>query len=241
MKKSTELRWSDKLIFDFGEYGSNDSCWWLFLHNSFDIPSSNEWNAIALNALKLFQVTWRLYSFRLLKNPYRTNCKDYRLSSEYLSRRDCIRKCKLNISLNECQSIFEGIDLGRNEPSVLFGGSDQKHCIERIDLDTICRKQCHYLDCTIDYYRPLKFNKYERNTTTLQLIFPTKPETVYYHEPKTATIEFICYLASTFSMWFGLSIYSVRYLFTFCRKKFNNQVDFERRRCCRVRKLLKKP
>ena len=210
--KTTKLRWFDKLTFEFNNYGSAHSYWWLYMHNPYDMPASIEWNAIPLAMNNLYQVTWSLNSFSLLEAPYRTNCRNYRKSSEHLSRRDCIRKCKLNTSVDKCGVILEGIDIRKGEPSVLFGSADDKQCVEKIDFETICRKECSHYDCLIDYYQPAQVNYYPFSKTYLVLVSPTKPETKFYHEPKLEPVEFMCYLGSTLSTWFGLSVYSFYYL-----------------------------
>ena len=199
------------------------------MHNSYDIPATSEWNTIPLQDQTFYSLSWVSDSFKLLKSPYRTDCRDYRISSQYLSRRDCIRKCKLNASLDKCGAIHEDIDLKRDEPPVLFGGQNIEKCIEQIDFEAICHKECRHHDCVINFYQPVIVSSYDHDEnqipipiTTVEFVFPVKPETAYYHEPKLATIEFICYLASTFSMWFGVSIYSLYYLFNMCL--FNDEM-----------------
>ena len=119
------------------------------------MPSSDDWNAIELNDDMRSRITWKLNAFRLLESPYRTNCKNYRTTSKHLSRRDCIRKCKLNASITICGSILSGIDLLRGEPPVLFGNESIKACIKNIDFDSICSKECPHSDCNIEFYEPV--------------------------------------------------------------------------------------
>ena len=150
-------------------------------------------------------------SFQLLESPYRTDCKFYRTSSSYLSRKDCIRKCKLRVSIEKCGYIWGDIDLMRDEKSVFFGDIHNQSCIEDIKFLTICSKECPHSDCNIEYYEPILIVEYAYNYeyeySSLHLEIPKKPETAYFHEPRIETIEFICYLASTVGLWFGLSFY----------------------------------
>ena len=43
----------------------------------------------------------------------------------------------------------------------------------------------------------------------VKIIIPFEPKTVYYVKPSKEIVEFVCYLASTLSLWFGFSILSV--------------------------------
>ena len=174
------------------------------------MPSSNDWNAVEIRKEYKYRITWKLEAFQLLESPYRTDCKVYSTSSPYLSRKDCMRSCKLRVSIDKCGYILDGIDLFRDEKSVPFGDIKKNSCIKVIDFDLICSKECPHSDCTVEHYELIS-SKYKGNDT-FYLQIPTKPETAYFHEPRIQTIEFICYLASTVSIWFGLSVYSVLHL-----------------------------
>ena len=161
-------------------------------------------------------ITWKVSSFRLLEAPYQTNCKNYRLSTEYLSRKDCIRKCKIRVSVDKCGVVFNGIDIEKGEPPVHFGGSSkqpEQACFKNLNFTKICEKNCHHYDCAINYYEPVVLHKAPRGEknkgiTTLQVMIPYEPEHSYYHQPRIELVEFVCYLFSTFNMWFGFSMYS---------------------------------
>ena len=235
MNKSTELKRSEELEINFKTYGITSS-WWLWFHHSDDMPSSYNWNAVEMKKLHQLRVDWKLYSFRLLESPYPTNCQNYKTSSPYLSRRDCIRKCKMNASLTNCKVIHKGIDVQRDDPVVHFAQRSDCDCIKNIDFDTICEKECPHYDCAIDYYKPVRVHNAPDNRGFMTLTIPTDPETAFYHEPKLETIEFICYLASTFGMWFGLSFFSLSDLFSFChnylvKKTSNCPIDSNKCSC----------
>ena len=136
---------------------SHDSwTWWVNLHNSYDMPVSSEWNGfVELGYHHWMRLSWKLQSFRLLGSPYRTNCRHYRASSEHLSRKDCIRKCRINTSLKMCKVIHEGVDVYRDDPVVYFAQNSDVDCIKGIDFDAICEKECPHYDCAIDYYEPV--------------------------------------------------------------------------------------
>ena len=135
-KNITQLKWSEKIEFLVEIAGTRG--WWLYMHNSYDVPSSNNWNHVKLIGKTKYSLSWNLGAFRLLESPYRTNCRNYKTSTEYLSRKDCIRNCKMNASLTNCKVIYNGIDIQRGEPSLPFAVPEVKECISKIDLDTIC-------------------------------------------------------------------------------------------------------
>ena len=166
-----------------------------------------------------------------MESPYRTDCKDYRFrfSGKYLSRKGCIRKCKIEVSLKTCGVIYRDIDLMRSDPTVHFGNwgnSTSKSCFQNLNYTYVCNERCPHYDCAIDYYKTVALHKVKNTKGTfLTLVIPTEPETSYSHEPRIELVEFICYLASTFNMWFGFSMLSLYYLFTVFRNRVKNKIN----------------
>ena len=111
----------------------------------------------------------------------------------------------------------------RNDSIAWFGdeGNDtQKECFYALNFTDVCGKRCSHFDCYIDHYKIVELLKNsEKNktkpSTRLVIQIPTEPETSYSHQPRIELVEFICHLASTFNMWFGFSMLSLYYLFTF--------------------------
>ena len=211
------LKWNEELKFHFDIYGSY-SVWWLFMHNSYDLPSSAEWKAASIYKNKRVKVSWKLRSFKLLEKPFETDCLDYRLNTKHLSRKACIRDCKIKTSIKECQVIDNTIDLFKEDPVMNFSSSNEAWCIKQIDFDTICEKECPHYDCNIDYFEPITIHEIYAPDMPLEINIPTKPETAFHIEPKFETIEFICYIASTFGIWFGFSLFQLHSLGTLFQK-----------------------
>ena len=198
----------------------------IYLHDGLTLPQSNDFNKYEILKKTYNLITWKLSSFRLLESPYQTNCKDYRQSTEYLSRKDCIRKCKIGVSVNKCGVIYEGIDLMRNDATFRFvdkGNISQKDCLDNPNLSEICSQICPHIDCAINYYKPVVFHnasrKDKQTDTLFQIMNPYEPEQSYHHQPRIKPVEFVCYLASTINMWFGFSLYSLYYLFIVLRNR----------------------
>ena len=197
---------TDDIQFQLGDEYINPN-WMIHFHDSLNMPQSNDFNKYEITG-KTY--TWKLSSFRLLKSPYQTDCKDYRQSTEYLSRKDCIRKCKIRVSVGECEVVFKAIDIQRGEPPVHFGNSSKQSeqaCFNNLNFTEICTKSCPNYDCSINYYEPVVLHKAKRPKnkpdTILQIMIPYESETSYYYQPRIEIVEFVCYLFSTFNMWYG--------------------------------------
>ena len=188
------------------------------MHNTYDLPSSVEWKAVAIHHNHHFKLSWILHSFRLLEKPYETNCLNYRLNSKHMSRKACIRDCKIKTSLKECHVVDNTIDLYKEDQAMNFSMVEEAWCIKQIDFDTICRRECPHYDCLIDYYKPIVIHDYFGIQLPLEISIPNEPETAFHLEPKFQTIEFICYLASTLGIWFGFSFLELFTLINLCQQ-----------------------
>ena len=157
-RDSLEFKLKDK----WGKYKN----WGLSLHSGFILPDSDGWNSYEVRKHTFNMITWKLSSFRLLESPYQTNCKDYRVNGQYLSRTDCIRKCKIQISVDKCGVIYKGIDLMRSDPHVWFGDNrnvTQKECFYGLNFTDVCGKRCSHFDCSIDHYKTVELLRTKQN------------------------------------------------------------------------------
>ena len=186
--------------------------WWLFIHNNEEHISAYEWNGLSLQSNILYVVTYSVRSYKLLPSPYRTNCVDYSQRLGVKTRKNCIRKCMLRESLEKCGVVSDEIDVYSGEQNVVFAKSDEeKNCTERENLNDICWKQCWYNDCYKQYMEPRVIEAMSQNHHKASLMIPFEPRTTLIHKPCYQLIEFLCYLASTLSLWFGFSVISVYY------------------------------
>ena len=181
--------------------------WWLSVHNSEDIPSSYDWGSVQISTKFWYAFEFTVNSYNLLKSPYPTNCLNY-TETEYLSRNDCIRKCKINRSVDNCGVVSFQMDVYRNEPNVTFAETeDQINCVKNLSLKKSCRKACPKYDCFKQHFLT-KIASHRNNTlydSTINLAFSKDPQIVLHHKPKLESIEFMCFLGSTLSLWFGLA------------------------------------
>ena len=184
--------------------------WWLYIHDPHDIPSSYEWNAIQLEKGSRSTVEFTVNSYHLLKSPYHTNCLDYS-QTEYLSRKDCIRKCKINRSVDKCGVVSHEMDVYKDEPNVRFAQTEvELNCVKGLGLKRKCPQMCPKNDCFKQHYTEKLISRLNLNSnhSILKLAFSTDPQIAHHHKPKLETIEFLCYFASILSLWFGVSMIS---------------------------------
>ncbi len=175
-------------------------------------------------------MTYSVKTYHLLQSPYPTNCINYYSSTEFLSIKDCIRRCRLKESFSNCKVISDEINVFKWETSVRFvENSDEEKCIKDLDLIEYCSKFCSNMDCVKHYYKPVLISGEltDRKEVIIDLTILTEPETTFWHKPKIETIEFLCYIASILSIWFGFSILSIYFwikrLIGFLRSKCLNK------------------
>ena len=188
--------------------------WWIYLHDSSIPVSVDFWNAMVLETHSYYTIIYSYQSFQLLKSPFATNCTNYELETPFLSRKDCIRKCKLKRSLDECKVIGFETPVYKNELMVEFAQNEEKkECVKNLNSETFCQKECPNLDCFNTYYRLMKTSQIGmgegKDYVWVELVLPQEPETTFIHKPRIEMVEFICYMASTVSLWFGFSMFSV--------------------------------
>ena len=188
--------------------------WWLILHDIGYPVSPYDWNSISVKKGYYYALTFTYQSFHLLKRPYSTDCIDYKLSTEFISRKDCIRKCSLRTGIDFCGVVPMDVEVYGGEPDVQFANNSlEKNCIENLNLSKKCLNVCPNVDCVKTYYRIVKLSETKLNKTDPQhlridLIPPSEPETTFIHKARIESVEFICYMASTVGLWFGLSMFS---------------------------------
>ena len=180
------------------------------MHNSYDVPSSYNWNSIEVKQGYYVPITYTHEVYEQIET-HSGKCNNYHMITNYNSRSDCIRKCKLRESVAKCGVVYEGIDIYKDEGNFSFAGSDaQRKCvIDSIKYGDHCTNECPWTDCRQDWFTPkiiFSSNDYE-DYTLVQLIPPTNPKIIYRENAKVFS-NLSLYLASgNLSLWFGLALY----------------------------------
>ena len=197
------------------------------MHGSYKYPTSYGWNGIDCKQSFWYTLSYSVQTYHLLESPYSTDCLNYRRDTPFLSREDCVRKCRVNESNTKCGVISHETDVFSGEPNIRFAkSSEEEECIKRLDLKKYCYDMCPKDDCLITYYKPIVMTEANRGYDNLavSVIIPSEPETTYHHKPSVELIEFLCYLASTVGLWFGVSIFSI--VFNLKSIKFNTLLNY---------------
>jgi hypothetical protein len=198
-----------------------NEAYWLYFHEWFDMPNGFEWNAVTINPSNWYAISYSLDTYRLLPKPYPTDCIDYHIRTEFLSQKDCIRKCLIRESIDKCNAISNDTKIYEWEIRSLDGKHSDDNCSGNVYLKNKCNKICRHKDCVKSFYKPYVITslpnngKDANNNKDAQILISLlmEPKRKYCYYPKIETIEFLCYLASVLSLWFGFSFLSVYTLF----------------------------
>lgn len=182
----------------FGIYKS----WWLFMHNPMDVPSSYDWNSIELKKGHYIAISYSHQAFRL--NAELQNCRNFGPESDYSSRSQCIRNCKIRRSVSDCGVIFHGIDVRSDEIPLRFAKTEsEKNCVININLGNVCADECRAIECNKDHYKPEIIMKSERKDDflSLRLIPPSEPVITYSQTPFIQPKELRYLWVTTIAIW----------------------------------------
>jgi hypothetical protein len=215
-----------------------NEAYWLYFHEWFDMPNGFEWNAVTINPSNWYAISYSLDTYRLLPKPYPTDCIDYHIRTEFLSQKDCIRKCLIRESIDKCNAISNDTKIYEWEIRSLDGKHSDDNCSGNVYLKNKCNKICRHKDCVKSFYKPYVITslpnngKDANNNKDAQILISLlmEPKRKYCYYPKIETIEFLCYLASVLSLWFGFSFLSVYTLFeklqNWIQNKFKSKFHF---------------
>ncbi len=169
-----------------------------------------ESNYILIEYSNWYEINYSSKSYYLLSSPYQTDCIDYKLNTEYLSQKDCIRKCRRRKSIEKCNAMPDRTNFFENELELVSDKVFDEQCTQTIDLNKTCRSVCPHMDCIKFYYKPFVSSNYKTKRSISEIAFSitTEPKTSLIYRPKLETIEFLSYIASILSLWFGFSIAS---------------------------------
>jgi hypothetical protein len=180
------------------------------------MPTGQGWNTIQIKHFHSYLLTFSTKTYKLLPKPYSTDCIDYSINTEHISQQDCIRKCRIRESFIKCNSFPNETNLYEWEVESIAHNkmNPNNECIDKIHLKEICNNFCPHMDCIKHYIKPKLVGSgptedLSWRTTGIGISFLTEPKQIYEYKPKMETIEFLCYIASILSLWFGFSIISL--------------------------------
>ena len=145
-----------------------------------------------------------------LPKPYETECYDY-WRKGFFSRSDCIDSCRKrnerNISGNQWPGTYLNSDQNSedrmtNAVQILFENMDDDSrfglsCKEKCGLHTECYSE--------NYEMEFQYSKVKWNSYIIAILPSDIPDLVYTIQPSMLFEEFLSYLGSYISFWFGFS------------------------------------
>ncbi|XP_054161642.1 uncharacterized protein LOC128959665 [Oppia nitens] len=211
----------------------------LFIHSGDRrIYDSWDYNMITVDYRRRTKSCIKYHKTRvqLMPWPYETQCVDNHMGSDrsgvggrggrvYRSYLDCLIQCKIH-ELRKRPDFLGGQWPGNfliDESDTGAANDNHTMIINVIELMgdntsadlTIgrkCRHQCgQQQDCRKSYYTffETKFLNKSETMFVMDVFPPDLPDLLVLHSAKLQLEEFGCYLASIFSLWFGLSILTV--------------------------------
>jgi len=210
--------------------GTNSADWSMllfFLKNDYKIPKLN----IRLHDRKenIKHTYLKGYTFVNFKNArenlliysktivkYLFNPKDKPCFAPGHTRDDCIMECKIDEFIEKTGHFpHDFLNDNRSHNQFNFSTFHDETVFEWSDK---CWKKCSQsTDCYKEFFR-LDSRENEADENALRIEFPSHPTTIYEISLKMSVEEYLCYIASILSLWFGFSILS---LTKFCLN-FNN-------------------
>jgi len=182
---------------------------YLFLHSRNEIIRySKDKYELQFNQRdqEIISIRYRITSVLLMSKPYSTSCLNYNLKG-YYSRSECIFQCKTSYFKKQ-MNVWPGNYKTDDNEINLFMYDDSESRL-KFYLRDKCNKICgSEIDCYNEFYsydvirEPINTINYR----WIHIRKPFYPKEVVQHWPKIRFEEYLCFVASIMSLWFGLSI-----------------------------------
>ncbi|KAI1305848.1 hypothetical protein HDE_01195 [Halotydeus destructor] len=184
-------------------YGLSDSFSEHFRHIANSTSGSGSANAIILS-YKRFKTT-------SLPAPYKTNCFNYSLIG-YQSKDHCSEDCVIKETLR---------DTGRLPFSVaLYDANLTTMVIQQVDIengsytrllnqmDAVCTSKCPWSDCHANDHVAVILTSFASLDLGFELYLTNEPYVITEHKARQMLIDYVSFILSCISFWFGFSPYS---------------------------------
>jgi len=190
--------------------------------------------------IRRFYISYGVVIKYLLPPPYQTSCRNYSLTSNFVSDSDCKDTCvlwKVAEELNRIPQTCITVD-GYDGEKVL---KLDKHMIQETDMEnktfrelyfaieTFCSNQCALPDCNERIY-VTRISRTEVSSTQnyrVKLLTNHGPSIAKYTIPKQTFVQYLVLFCNAFSFWAGLSILKLSYfpVTLFQRQKTENKLN----------------
>lgn len=178
-------------------------------------------------------ITYSAYVRQLMEPPYDTHCRDYQKDTPFQSSGHCYDHCLLTNSLDQFKVIPETVALRIpfDTSGVTFStlrSRDMRATLNNTNpfpgvvgedlysnftsLIEFCKQECRRVDCTWKYYAPRTMSTIDTSSKSrgngrvaVALRAPNTALIKVYTDEKITMIDYMVYLCSTLSFWYGFS------------------------------------
>ena len=186
----------------------------IIFHSPDEVPrySKNNWVGIYPEKQQKIFLSYTRSQVQLLKDPYATKCKNYDVDG-YKSREECVDECFV-VKYRSVENRWPAPVAASLEERLPV--SDMTNYTNYGNISRFCNQKCgRQENCLTVYYEVEKYlNVWRRpgetyDGFTVVIMSPRGMDATYKHNPKIQLIEYICYVASLLSLWFGASAKSL--------------------------------
>lgn len=144
----------------------------------------------------------------LLPPPYETNCHDY-TRENYESQAHCYDACFTNSTVKKLNKLPFTALIENPYNIHHLGKQDIKDKVVKdriIQLEDACEQLCSRPDCEEEtFISKIVAEQRVSNNIRLILVIPNEPDIIAVAEPLLTAVDFITYILSCISFWFGFS------------------------------------
>ena len=170
-----------------------------------------------------------------LPEPYETNCFDFQKKG-FRSSLHCITECRFRLLSQQFPGKWigsyltnESVDQIMITPKEMFEEFEDNNTLDQ-NISDKCKDFCGFQrECYSEYYK-LEVKPYVKNygEPYICIYAPDIPDLVYMYLPKIYFIEFVLFVASSVSLWFGFSVLMlsdvIMKLYLVIKNKLNIQI-----------------
>ena len=190
-----------------------------------------------LSAKKRYSFTFSWIRNHLLPPPYKTNCRNYRMTTKFESDRECLDQCILSKGVKELGRImssaiaFDPSTLGHlltnfyrdlnlsliPITTVDVNNETIRQHIRRIE--EACTKKCFQPDCVEKKFMT-KVTVIEQSAHHSHRMFLPDAAVMYtVYSPKLTFVQYLIYLFNCINFWIGLSVFKALSFFNSFKRR----------------------
>lgn len=151
-------------------------------------------------------VSYSKRRLKLLKPPFISNCFDYQAVG-LIDQEWCIRTCKLKQLKKYNMSV--PLELAYYE----FDGERplaNNYAQPGMDMFKVCTRQCSRVSCNVEIVIGAEVTEVgSQDRTSLMILLPSVADINILYGPNMGFGEFVVFIGSILSMWFGLSVFKL--------------------------------